>query len=221
MTLNRIGNARAWLSRRSVLAGLAATALMLSGASRLAFAADGSAQDFIQRIGNNTVEILNAPGATPPQKLKQLKQLLDRSTDLDLVARLIMGRHWRTANEAQRKEFLQLFNSLIMQTMAERFSWYTGETFKITGAKPIDDRDTMVSTEIIRPSGAPPIKVDWRVRKSDKDYLLIDIVAEGISMVVTQRSELNDVVSKQGVDGLLQEMRSRVAKRDAAQGQGT
>ena len=66
-----------------------------------------------------------------------------------------------------------------MQTMAERFSWYTGETFEITGEKPVDERDTMVSTRILRPSGKPPILVDWRVRQGANGYLLIDILAEG------------------------------------------
>ena len=100
-----------------------------------------------------------------------------------------------------------------MQTMAERFSWYTGETFEITGAKPVDERDTMVATRILRPSGKPPIMVDWRVRERDGSFLLIDILAEGVSLVVTQRAEAADVIGRDGLDGLLGEMRTRLAQR--------
>ena len=102
-----------------------------------------------------------------------------------------------------------------MQTMAERLSWYNGQTLEIIGGKPIDERDTMVSTRILRPSGKPPILVDWRVRQDQGAYLLIDILAEGVSLVVTQRSEAADVISQRGIDGLLGDMRTRLAKRDA------
>ena len=102
----------------------------------------------------------------PPEKLNELKQLLDQATDLELVARLVLGRYWRQATPEQQAEFVGLFKELVMQTMAERMSWYNGQTFEITGAKPVDERDTMVSTRILRPSGKPPILVDWRVRES-------------------------------------------------------
>jgi phospholipid transport system substrate-binding protein len=203
------------VSRRAAL--LAAAAALLAGRSGQAALADASAspKEFIQRLGDRTVAILNEPQSQNAQKLKQLKALLDESTDLALVGRLVMGRYWREASQAQKADYLKLFTALVMQTMAERFSWYTGETFEITDAKPVDERDTMVSTRIIRPSGKPPILVDWRVRKSEQGYLLIDIVAEGVSLVVTQRSEAADIAGRSGIDGLLKEMRDRLAKRDA------
>jgi phospholipid transport system substrate-binding protein len=202
------------LPRRTIL--FTAAALLLaspSGHAALAAAAAASPRDFIQSLGDRTVAILNED-ATSQEKLRQLKQLLDQSTDLSLIARLVMGRHWREASEAQKEEYLRLFNTLVMQTMAERFSWYTGETFEIAGATPVDERDTMVATRIIRPNGKPPILVDWRVRKGDEGYQLIDIVAEGVSLVVTQRSEAAEYISRNGIDGLLKEMRERVAKRE-------
>ena len=204
------------LARRAALLG---AALALAGARGLQAAAPahGSATEFIRDLGDRTVAILRT-GLPDGQKLSELKQLLDQSTDLALVARLVMGQYWRQASEAQRQEYLRLFNALLMQNMAERFSWYTGETFKITDTKPLDERDTMVSTQIIRPpgSGKPPINVDWRVRQTDGRFLLIDIVPEGISLVVSQRSEAAEFISRNGINGLLDEMRARLAKRDAA-----
>ena len=98
--------------------------------------------------------------------------------------------------------------------MADRLNTYGGETFEITAAKPVDQRDTVVSTKIFRPaSGSQPIAVDWRVRSLDGRYSIIDIVAEGISMVVTQRSEVASVVSQKGMDGLIQSMRERLQGR--------
>lgn len=201
------------LSRRVLLAGLAAVALLAAHPAGAVLAVDGEPKAFIQSLGDRTIEILQTD-ASQQEKLSSLKSLLDKSADLDLIARLVLGRHWRTATPEQQAEYTRLFDQLVMQTMAERMSWYTGQTFEIVDAKPVDERDTMVETRIIRPGGAPPIKVDWRVRKSDGGHQLIDIVAEGVSLVVTQRSEANEIVGRGGIEGLLAEMRNRLDRQD-------
>ena len=202
-------SSQALVTRRTAVGAFALAVLLRP---LMAAAAIGSRQEFIQELGNRTLAVLDQAVA-PPEKLNQLKQLLDQSTDLELVARLVLGRYWRQATPEQQAEYVRLFKELVMQTMAERFSWYTGETFEITGAKPVDERDTMVATRILRPSGKPPIMVDWRVRESGGSFLLIDILAEGVSLVVTQRAEAADVIGRDGLDGLLGQMRTRLAQR--------
>ena len=124
------------------------------------------------------------------------------------------GQYWRSATAAQRAEYTRLFKELVVKAMADRLNTYGGETFEITKATPIDQRDTVVSTRIVRPTGgSQPIAVDWRVRLLDGRYSIIDIVAEGVSMVVTQRSEVASVVSQKGMDGLIQTMRERLEGR--------
>lgn len=203
------------LSRRAAL--VAATALLVAPAVPAGAAAEANAEAFIRRLGDRTLTLLDQP-IPQQEKLQGLKQLLDESTDLELIAKLVLGRYWRQSTAPQQAEYLRLFKELVMQTMAERMSWYNGQTFEIIGGKPVDERDTMVSSRILRPSGKPPIMVDWRVREANGAYLLIDILAEGVSLVVTQRSEAADVISQRGIDGLLGDMRTRLAKRDALPG---
>ena len=69
----------------------------------------------------------------------------------------------------------------------------------------------MVKTNIVQPGG-PPIKANWRVRPLNGEYKIIDIMVEGVSMAVTQRSEFNAVVRRQGMRGLLQTLRARTEK---------
>lgn len=213
--MNRCSERRPLWRRRGVVATIAAIASGLVASPALAVNAQ-SADQFIQVIGDQTVSILRDNGLSQQSKLVALKDLLDQSTDLNLIGRLVMGQHWRRASPEQQRAFVELFDKLVMRTMAERMSRYRGQTFQIIGSSPIDERDTKVSTRLSLP-GEEPFQVDWRVRKSDRGFLLIDIVVEGISLVVTQRSEVNEVVGKQGIDGLLAEMQGRVnGKGDGA-----
>jgi phospholipid transport system substrate-binding protein len=180
----------------------------------VARADESGARRFVQDVGDRTVAALRRPDTTNDKRLAELVGLLNTATDLDLVGRLVLGQYWRSATEPQRAEYTRLFKELVVKTMADRLNTYGGETFEITAAKPVDQRDTVVSTKIFRPaSGSQPIAVDWRVRNLDGRYSIIDIVAEGISMVVTQRSEVASVISQKGMDGLIQSMRERLEGR--------
>ena len=196
------------LNRRGLLAGLG---VLLLPSFAWGQPTEG-ASAFIEELGTRTIAILSDDSASPAQKLERLVDLLNQATDLALVARLVMGRHWRTATPAQQEEFVRLFEGLIVQTMAERLTSYGGETFTITGARAADERDSVVSTEILRPTGAAPFNVDWRVRRTGDRYAIIDIVAEGISMVVTHRSEVSETVSRRGIEGLIEVMCERLRR---------
>lgn len=199
--------------RRNVLLGTAGLLTVVAVPVARSAEANGARQ-FIQDVGDRTVAVLRQAGASDAQRMARLVELLNTATDLELVSRLVLGQYWRSATDAQRAEYSKLFRELVVKTMADRLNTYGGETFEITNATPIDDRDTVVATKIFRPgSGGQPIAVDWRVRRVDGHFSIIDIVAEGVSMVVTQRSEVGSVVSQKGMDGLIQAMRDRLEGR--------
>jgi phospholipid transport system substrate-binding protein len=204
------------LSRRAAAALLLAAAAW-APAIPAQEAQDGTAEAFIERLGRQTVGTLAEKSAPTAERVARLKGVLNNAADLPYIARVILGRYWRQATEAQQAEYLRLFDALVLQTMAERIDSYSGQTFEVTGSRKADDTDTVVSTNILTPSGGPSYRVDWRVRQGeDGAFRLIDIVAEGVSLVLTQRSEVNDIVGRSGVDGLLAEMRRRLEQRDAA-----
>lgn len=205
---------RSLLQRRWVLGALAGTSALMPALGGRALAATGhpTAAAFIDTLGRRVLEVLNAERLDRPARLERLTTLLDEATDLVLVARLVLGRYWRQASDVQRREYVALFRSLVLKTMADRLETYGGETYQIVGAQPVDDRDTIVSTRIGRPATGAKIAVDWRVRDEAGRLLLIDIIAEGVSMVVTQRSEAAEIAGRAGIEGLLEEMRQRLAR---------
>ena len=77
------------------------------------------------------------------------------------------------------------------------------------GSAALSERDTAVQTRINRTGGAPPLSVDWRVRESDGNFAIIDVVAEGVSLVVSQRNEVASIIERRGMDGLIETMRER------------
>ncbi len=122
----------------------------------------------------------------------------------------MIGRYWRAATPQQRQEYLSLFRVFVLDTYAQRLDGYSGETIDVIKSLPIDETDTMVSTEIVRRNG-PPIRVDYRVRIRNDGHRIVDVIVEGISLVVTQRSEFASVINRKGLDGLLAVLREHRA----------
>ena len=137
-----------------------------------------------------------------------------RGFDLRTIGRFILGRYWRRATRAERREFEHLFEDYIVATYAARLGRYKGETLVVGSARGDGNGDMLVNTEVI-PRQGPAARVEWRVRGNAGNYKIIDVVVEGVSMVITQRSEFASVIQRSGgqVAGLLDELRKKTSKK--------
>jgi len=185
------------------------TAALLALTAAPAAAADQTegAKAFIQSLGAETIATFSDKSLTKELAREKFAGLLRKGFDVPYIGRWVLGRFWAQAAPAQQTEYLALFEKLIVETYASRFAGYSGETFKVTGAR-AEDPDMVVVTQISRPSG-PPVDVEWRVRSHGSDNRIIDVAVSGVSMGITQRSEFASVVSNGGIDGLLRALRSR------------
>ena len=172
---------------------------------------------FMNELWGQTVEVLSkkVPRA---ERLMRFRQLFQADFDGPGIARFVLGRYWRSASEQEQQEYLKLFEDYVVLVYGTRLSKFNGETFKLLGSR-TDESGTIVSTDIISPSGEAPIKVDWRLITDHGSFKINDVIIEGISMLVTQRSEFASVIQRHGgqVGGLLELMRERTRMASAAQ----
>jgi phospholipid transport system substrate-binding protein len=207
------------LPRRSLLPAAAAFLVVGRGGTRAAAADPAAAQRFIQELGDRTVEALNRAGHDGPARTREMRAVLDSSVDVPAVARITMGRSWRQASEAQRGEYLELFRALTLGILARRLSSYAGsERFVVSGSRSTGGEDVMVRSQVLYVD-YPPLNIDWRVRRPEAAKpAIVDIVVEGVSLILTNRSEVDAIVGRGGIDGLLAELRSRIERGEGAPG---
>lgn len=192
-----------------IAAGLVITSFLALGVSpaRADVCGDPSAQ--MAGVGDQVVSILNDPASDPAEQEAQLGRLLAANFDLPYIAKLIIGRTYRTLKPVQQAEYQQLFADFVLKTYTARMTQYSGQTFRIDGAQPAGKRDVMVSSTLQR-AGGVPFQVDWRLRCRDTGHKVIDVIVEGVSMVVTQRNEFSTMIANHGFDGLLASLRDRI-----------
>ncbi len=194
-----------------IVAAMIGVAWSATGTARATV--NGAAQ-FINQLGNQAISTLRATDLTLDQREARFRSLLSQGFDLRFIGRFVLGRYWRVATPDQQNDYIALYGEYLLQTYSSRLGGYAGQNMTVTGARRASDKDIVVSTTIDRPSG-PRITADWRVRATDGRYRIIDIMVEGISMAITQRSDFASVVQRSGIDGLLTILRARTTKISA------
>ena len=200
-----------FISRRFFAAAALAAAVLISAmGAQPASAEDDPGLTFIQGLGDEAISVLkDKANSSFEEREAAFREVMVRGFDIPIVARFVLGRHWRTATKEQRREYRAIFVDFIVRVYASRFDSYGGELF--TARTVIDDEsgDKIVRAQIVRPAGGDPIDVDFRVRLRDEGYKVIDVSVEGISMLHTHRVEFASVINRKGLDGLLGDLRAR------------
>jgi len=207
------------MTRRTALASLYILAvaawmspLVSPVAANAALANEDAAQVFIEGLTEEAVQALTAEGVTRADRIIRFRELLSHNFDVPVIGKWVLGRYWRAATDVEKEEYLKLFEEYVVITYVERFDQYSGEIIKVVKTVSDPGHDSLVFSEIHRPTGGEPIRIDWRVRNKSDIYKIIDVYVEGISMSQSQRKEFTSVIRANGgkVSGLLDVLRKKV-----------
>src|SRR5438105_10260203 len=179
-------------------------ALLFAGSA--AAAQEIAPDQLVQKI---TAEVLAAiksdkqPAAGDKQKaLKLAEEKVLPYIDFEQATRLAVGRAWSQASPEQKKRLVSEFRNMLVRTYSNAIEGYQGQTLKVLPARGKQDpEDTTVRTQFIR-AGGQPLPIEFHMRQTDKGWKVYDIVVEGVSLVMTYRSEFDAVVKQEGLDGL-------------------
>ncbi|MEZ5930563.1 MAG: ABC transporter substrate-binding protein [Alphaproteobacteria bacterium] len=206
------------VTRRQLFQGaIAALGILVPGHVGLAAGKEEQeAHALVTRLVEHILQVISSDQGDSGRE-RRLMAAIESQTDLSLLARMTMGRYWRQATVRQQDAFVDVFRRYLLQSFTSRLRRYAGsdlgsvrERFAITATQPAGKGDVVVRSRIHPPAGVP-LEVDWRLRSRDGRLFIIDLVVEGVSLLITQRSEFGSVLERVGIDGLIGELQSRVA----------
>ena len=195
-----------------ILVAAAVLSVNLGGPARADSFGDG-AQKFIADLAEAAITSLTGKDLEPIARERRLRALMLDHFAVKDIAKWVLGRrYWRRATDQQRAEYLKLFEDLMVADYARRFEKYEGETLAIRKTEVRDGGDAVVYSTMLRSGGEISVRVDWRIRAKDGTYKVVDILVEGTSISLTQRSEFASVIRRNGgnVEALLVELRKRL-----------
>ncbi len=159
----------------------------------------GDAGAFLEELSHRAKTQLNEPGISEEEKERRFRDLLHQGFDIEAIARFILGRYWRVAKEPERQDFIKVFEDSLVFRFLPVFGDYSEAALRFGKVRPFGKTPDLfnVESELSRPEG-PPVHLNWRVHKGSKGYRILDILAEGVSVAVTLRSEYGSVLKRNG-----------------------
>ena len=187
------------MTRRSLLAASAAFLVLAAVGlpSRVAAASASQASAFMNSFAIQLIGIVNGPQAGAEKKAA-LGPVIDSNVDVAKIARFCLGRFWASATPAQRAEYTQIFHQVLLNNISGNLGDYKGVTYSMTGDHE-QGSDVLVGTIINRPN-APSANVQWVIDSSSGSPKVVDVVAEGTSLRLTQRSDYASYLERHNND---------------------
>ena len=194
--------------RRVVLVSAVAVALGFFAAP--AIAADAPAQ-LIQAAADEVILIVKQTKGA--EREAAIGKVLTANFDMGYMGRAALGTHWEATTEPERARYLKAVISAEAHAYSERFGQYAGQTLAIGRVVPRPNGVSLVESKLNQSEG-PPISVTWEVRDTGQGLRVTDVKVEGVSMVMTRRSDFNSYIQGHGgqVEPLIQELEARAKK---------
>lgn len=207
---------RFWKHRiKRQLIGTAIAGLLAMSAGAASAAAQDGAVAFLDGLNKDVVAEVAAPDLGDSQRQRNFRTILQRVFSLDEICDLVLGRYGRAATASEREEFRRLFENMLVLTWTRRFRDYTGHGIRFGNAMAMEGGGLVVPSQLVETTNRQPVTVEWRLRGENGRYRLLDIKAEGVSMVLTYRSEYQTVLRNSGMAGLNGLLRKKIGEMGA------
>jgi phospholipid transport system substrate-binding protein len=210
--------------RRRDAIGMLATAAMLplvtpswTVRSARSEVAPAEAEAAVHNLAAQIWQLLGRADLGDQARIDAIAALLEDATDVELLSRLVLGRYWHDLDDEQKTRYQALFREVVMRNFASRLNAHAKdaqgsfeERFAITSSAPAGKEDVLVRSSV-RPRSRDTLAVDWRLRGGDGGPVIIDVIIEGVSLLVSQRSEFAAVIERSDMEGLLAELQARAS----------
>ena len=144
------------------------------------------------------------------QRRDRIQKVAYRNFDFYTMSKLVLRRDWKKFSKAQRDEFVEEFKLHLSKSYGTRLERYDQEAVAIVGERAEVRGDVTIKTEV-RGGQFHGAEVDYRMRNRKGKWLAIDVIIEGVSLVANFHSQFEGIVSRDGPEELLAQLRQKNA----------
>ena len=142
-------------------------------------------------------------------RYKELKPAIKDSHDLTKITRIVIGNQWKKLSTEQKKEMIQVFTELSIASYAHNFKEFSGESFKFESEEETARGGMIVRTFFLIP-GEKDVSFDYMLKKKGDSWLIINIIANGVSDLALKRSEYSSILKREGFDVLIAKINEKI-----------
>lgn len=173
----------------------------------------GSATEAMQGTIDQVLKVLEDESLKAPERAQErleiLEDIIGKRFDYKEMGKRTLGKHWRKLSEADREEFVHLFQRFLSKTYAGNVDGYSGEQVEYLKERRKGDFAEVQTTV---GSEQSTISIYYRMLRSSNAWKVYDVVLDGISLVKNFRSQFGRIIEAEAVEGLLEKLRIKTTR---------
>ena len=175
----------------------------------LATNAFASATDDVRKTVDDVVRIVSDKEMkkNDTKRRQALKKTISTIFDYNEMAKRSLGKHWGQRSAAEKKQFADLFASLLENSYAGKIESYNNE--KIVYLKENVDGDYAEVKSKVITAKRDEFTLDYRLFKQNGKWMAYDVVIEGVSLVSNYRTQFNKIITSQGYPELVKKLQNK------------
>ncbi len=150
----------------------------------------------------------------PVLRREKLRQVISLRFNYKQMVMRSLAKNYNDRSDTERKEFTRLFKKLLENSYASKIENYRNETISYVDEK-VKGKYAMVRTQIVRKDGV--VDVDYKMLKSNGEWLVYDFVIEGVSLIRNYRSQFSKIISTESYAALVSKLSKKIDELEARQ----
>lgn len=189
--------------------------LLLTPAAAIA-QADDPARATVETLDDGLLATMKAGKAAGVSgRAARIGPVVDRTFDIPLMTRLVVGPTWTSIAPADQTALVQAFRRMTIAQYAKNFDSWSGESFTIAPQVESRGGDKLVRTTL-NGAGGGPVAISYRLRQSGGQWKIIDVFYKNaISQLATKRADYAQVLASGGAKALIAHLDQLAAKSGA------
>ena len=102
-----------------------------------------------------------------------------------------------------------MYREFMINTYGPKFNSYDGKKFAVNSVEK-QSNFYLVKSEFIPKNSDVAIFFDFRIKENEGNFFIVDFIAEGVSLIETQRSEFNSSINEEGMAKFLENLKKRI-----------
>jgi len=179
--------------------------------AQLSFADEQSgAKQTVDKLNAALIETMkNAKQLGYKGRAAKLDSVVKETHEFNSIAQIALGSHWKDLTDEQKKSFVDKLTELSVATYAAQFNSYAGEEFKYESEQGMKSNRVTLRYELVAPK-EKPVKFEYVLGQSNNQWVIINIVVDGISDLALKKAQYTSVIEREGFDSLLNKLNQKI-----------
>ena len=179
---------------------------------------DQNPYQLVKGVATKTFDRIKANQEQIKQDPEMLRTIMEEELvphiDYKFAAFMVLGKHFKSVPKEKMGEYISVFRQYLITTYAVAMGYYDNQEVIFEPESNFEDQKSVTVRAVVQDPERPEIKIAFKVRKDSKtnEWKAYDMVAEGISMLNSKRSEFESILRQEAIDSVIALMRDKIGK---------